>query len=98
MIAATPRAAVRAEASEGVPAPPAWTPVLVRVDHCKGCALCVTACVKGSLAIDEHVVNVLGYHPVRLAAPETCTSCALCARVCPDCVLTILAAPRRTAR
>ncbi len=71
-----------------------WSPVLIASDRCKGCALCVGACTKGSLALDEGRVNVLGYHPVELVHPETCTSCVLCARVCPDCVLTILAAPR----
>ncbi len=97
MIAATARVAVPADISERVAAPPAWSPVIVAVDRCKGCALCVTACVKGALRIDESTVNVLGYHPVLFAIPEACTSCALCARVCPDCVLTIFAAPRRPA-
>ena len=72
-----------------------WSPVLIASDRCKGCALCVGACAKGSLALDEGRVNVLGYHPVRLVDAGSCTSCVLCARVCPDCVLTILAAPRR---
>jgi 2-oxoglutarate ferredoxin oxidoreductase subunit delta len=46
-------------------------------------------------------VNVLGYHPILLVDPAACTSCALCARVCPDCVFTVFAAaklPRGTAR
>ncbi len=71
-----------------------WSPVLIASDRCKGCALCVGACAKASLALDEGRVNVLGYHPVSLVDAASCTSCALCARVCPDCVLTILAAPR----
>jgi 2-oxoglutarate ferredoxin oxidoreductase subunit delta len=74
-----------------------WSPVFIAVDRCKGCALCVGACAKGSLALDEGRVNVLGYHPVALVDAGSCTSCALCARVCPDCVLTILA-PSRAAR
>jgi 2-oxoglutarate ferredoxin oxidoreductase subunit delta len=39
-------------------------------------------------------VNVLGYHPIRLIDPAACTSCALCARVCPDSVFTVFAAPK----
>ncbi len=57
-------------------------------------ALCIGACPKGILALDEHRVNVQGYHPVRLTNPDACTSDAHCARVCPDCVFTILARPR----
>ncbi len=71
-----------------------FQPVLIDVDRCKGCALCVAACPKGILALDETRVNVQGYHPVHLTNPEACTSDAHCARVCPDCVLIILARPR----
>ena len=69
-------------------------PVLVDDDRCKGCALCVAACPKAILALDESRVNVQGYHPVRITNPDACTSDAHCARVCPDCVLTILARPK----
>jgi 2-oxoglutarate ferredoxin oxidoreductase subunit delta len=48
------------------------------------------------LALDVGVVNPLGYHPVRLTDAAGCTSCALCARVCPDAVFTVFA-PRKEA-
>jgi len=76
------------------PAPKTWSPLHIAIDRCKGCELCLGACAKGALALDETRVNILGYHPVRLVDPTACTSCALCARVCPDCVLTVYAAPR----
>jgi 2-oxoglutarate ferredoxin oxidoreductase subunit delta len=73
---------------------PAFDPLIIASDRCKGCGLCVAACAKGSLELDPIRVNILGYHPVRLAEPDTCTSCAICARVCPDAVFTVLARPR----
>jgi len=76
------------------PAPKAWSPLHIATDRCKGCSLCLGACAHGALALDETRVNILGYHPIRLIDPAACTSCALCARVCPDCVLTVYAAPK----
>lgn len=73
---------------------PDWVPLLIRADHCKGCELCVLACPHGSLALDDATVNSLGYRPVRLVDPAACTSCAICARVCPDAVFVVLARPR----
>ena len=75
-----------------------WTPLLIATEYCKGCSLCIGACEKHALALDERHVNAMGYHPIRLVDPVACTSCALCARVCPDCVLTVLAAPKPVKR
>lgn len=74
--------------------PPAFQPVLVMTERCKGCSLCVDACPPGVLALDLAIVNGMGHHPVRLTDAAGCTSCAKCARVCPDAVLTIFARPR----
>jgi 2-oxoglutarate ferredoxin oxidoreductase subunit delta len=72
-----------------------FVPVEIATDRCKGCALCVAACPKGVLALDDTGVNALGHHAVRLVDAAACTSCVLCARVCPDAVLTIYARSRR---
>ena len=76
--------------------PDDWAPLAIASERCKGCELCITACPHHVLALDEHVVNRLGYHPVRLTDPADCTSCVICARVCPDVVFTVYARPRST--
>ena len=71
-----------------------FEPLEIAVDRCKGCRLCIDVCAKHVLVLDESVVNALGYHPVHLTDPELCTSCALCARICPDAVYTVFARPK----
>jgi 2-oxoglutarate ferredoxin oxidoreductase subunit delta len=74
--------------------PTDFVPVEIAADRCKGCELCVSACPRDVLALDATVVNALGHHPIRLTDPAGCTSCALCARICPDTVFNIYARPR----
>jgi 2-oxoglutarate ferredoxin oxidoreductase subunit delta len=78
--------------------PVPWTPLVVAEERCKGCELCVAACPRSCLALNRTRVNFLGYHPVRLTDVTACTSCALCARVCPDAVFTVWSAPRIATR
>jgi 2-oxoglutarate ferredoxin oxidoreductase subunit delta len=51
-------------------------------------------CAPHVLELDVTLVNAMGHHPVHLIDPAGCTSCAKCARVCPDAALTIFARPR----
>lgn len=72
--------------------------IVVDAERCKGCALCVSVCPQGVMALAEGF-NAAGYHPVRLTDPAGCTGCAVCALVCPDVALTVYReAPRRLAR
>jgi 2-oxoglutarate ferredoxin oxidoreductase subunit delta len=72
-----------------------WIPLVIAENLCKGCELCVGACPKQVLALDRGRINALGYHPIQLVDAGGCTSCAVCARVCPDAVFTVWAAPHR---
>ena len=72
-----------------------FKPLDIASDRCKGCELCVHTCPKHCLALDESVVNALGYHAVWLTDADACTSCALCARICPDAVFAVYARPKR---
>ena len=78
--------------------PPSFVPLSINAARCKGCGICVDACTKGALELDEGRVNALGYHPVMLTDPSACSSCAICARVCPDAVFTVYAPPKATGR
>ena len=73
---------------------PAFEPLDIATDRCKGCELCVHICPKHCLTLDETMVNALGYHPIQLTDASACTSCALCARICPDAVFAVYARPK----
>ena len=55
---------------------------------CKGCGLCVNACPKKIVKLKEDL-NAKGYHPAGVEEMDKCISCAFCATVCPDCVITV---------
>ena len=71
-----------------------FEPLGIATDRCKGCGLCVDVCPRHCLALDESIVNVLGYHPVHLTDASVCTSCAICARISPDTAFTVYARPK----
>lgn len=71
-----------------------FRPVLVTTERCKGCGLCVEACAPHALELDQSHINAMGYHPVKLVDADACTSCAKCARMCPDAALAIFARPK----
>lgn len=58
-------------------------------DRCKGCELCVSACPKHIVSIDEVSTNRKGYHPATVTDMSQCTGCASCARMCPDSIITV---------
>jgi len=57
-------------------------------DRCKGCNLCVDACPKNLLVLSSTEMNSRGFRPVELIDEDACTSCAICALMCPDLVIT----------
>ena len=63
--------------------------VTFREDRCKGCGLCVNACPRQIVKLDEGRLNIQGHHPAICAEPEKCIGCAFCATMCPDCVITV---------
>lgn len=62
---------------------------LIKVDQCKGCALCTIACPQGIIEIDETRLNAKGYQPALVRDMDACIGCGNCALMCPDCVITV---------
>jgi 2-oxoglutarate ferredoxin oxidoreductase subunit delta len=61
--------------------------VVIDVDACKGCDLCVDACPTGVLVMTTSSVNERGYrYPLLLPG---CTGCKACAQICPDFVFQV---------
>ena len=62
--------------------------IVVNVERCKGCEICLTACPLDVIAISKEV-NGKGYHYALIVKPDECTGCMNCAIVCPDGVITV---------
>ena len=60
--------------------------VIMALDRCKGCALCVPVCQPGVLEMTAER-NAKGYVLPRLL--DGCTGCRACADVCPDFVFEV---------
>lgn len=56
--------------------------IIIDLEACKGCELCVEACPQGALKKSEKV-NLRGYQYV-VKVKDACTGCATCALVCPE--------------
>lgn len=55
---------------------------------CKGCALCVGACPKNILYI-ENRLNSKGFKPAGIREDDKCIGCTFCASMCPDLAIRI---------
>lgn len=70
--------------------------VVVDVEKCKGCELCVVACPTNVLQLAKKV-NGKGYHYAYMENPEACTGCMNCSMVCPDTVITVYRVKKKVA-
>ena len=69
---------------------PSWS----RASDARAAACASTSASPARWPSTRRTVNAMGHHPVVLVHPEACTSCAKCARMCPDAALTVFARPR----
>ena len=63
--------------------------VTINEEKCKGCGLCVMACPKKIVEIDQEKLNAKGLNPARVTDMDKCIGCAFCATMCPDCVIIV---------
>ena len=63
--------------------------VTFREERCKGCGLCVNACPRKIVSLDESKLNSQGHHPAHVVEMDKCIGCACCATMCPDCVIKV---------
>ena len=61
--------------------------VVINVEACKGCDLCIDACPVNVLFMTSHEVNARGYRYPKLLAG--CTGCKACSQICPDFVFQV---------
>jgi 2-oxoglutarate ferredoxin oxidoreductase subunit delta len=61
--------------------------VVIDVEACKGCDLCIDACPPGVLVMTTDRHNRRGFRYPELRAG--CTGCRACAQVCPDFVFEV---------
>ena len=70
--------------------------VVIDVEKCKGCELCIVACPEETLGL-ANIINQKGYR-YAVTINSNCTGCANCALVCPDAVITVYRKIEKTVR
>ena len=61
--------------------------VVIDVEACKGCDLCIDACKPGVLRMTTTTFNTRGFRYPELL--PGCTACRACAQICPDFVFQV---------
>ena len=66
--------------------------IIIDVERCKGCELCLAACPVKIIFMDPAVRNSKGYLPATvrdMGDMARCIACCYCALVCPDVAITV---------
>jgi len=63
--------------------------ITFEAELCKGCELCIDACPKKLISLDQDKLNQRGYHPADIKDVGACTGCGQCYVICPDVAIRI---------
>jgi 2-oxoglutarate ferredoxin oxidoreductase subunit delta len=66
--------------------------VIIGLEVCKGCELCIDTCPQESLGLSSHI-NLNGYKYVELIKDNS-TGCINCAIICPESAITVYRQPK----
>ncbi|MDA3861457.1 MAG: 4Fe-4S dicluster domain-containing protein [Melioribacteraceae bacterium] len=61
--------------------------IIIDIEKCKGCEICMDACPEDVIAMSKEVNNKGYLYAVKIE--DSCTGCTNCALVCPDAVITV---------
>ncbi|MDQ1265215.1 MAG: 2-oxoglutarate ferredoxin oxidoreductase subunit delta [Bacteroidota bacterium] len=61
--------------------------IVIDIERCKGCELCIQACPESIMGLAEKI-NTKGYRYAILSGIG-CNGCANCAIVCPEGIITV---------
>ncbi|HPO62006.1 MAG TPA: ferredoxin family protein [Candidatus Kapabacteria bacterium] len=61
--------------------------IVIDIEKCKGCELCIVACPEQTLGLSE-IINKKGYR-YSVKINDNCTGCASCAIICPEAIITV---------